>query len=536
MKSEAGVVRASAAVLNPAVPFCKKAALGIAVAAGLGIGCAQADQFKIGEEIDATWSNTIKYSLGSRLSSPNDHNLANANTDDADRNFDRGSIMMNRFDFLSEFNARYQNFGLSLSAAAWYDQAYMSHNDNDSPGTFNPYSVDHDEFTSETKQWAGRNIEVMNAFVSGQFTPGDIPVSVRLGQHTLLWGESLFFTDNGIAAAMAPVDAYKALTVPNTKAQELFLPTKQISGSMLLGNAWTIEGFYQFEWDKTRIPPVGSYMSSVDILDQGGERIIAAPGTYLYHGKDEHPDAGQFGLSARWRPEDLNLDLGFYAIRYNDKTPQVVTELSGGFDPQSGSIGSYHLRYQEKIELYGMSANMTFGQLNVGAEMSYRHGVALRAASNVLDPDVTGDTLHAQLSAIYVGSAGPLWDNVSLAGELAGHKLMRTLRNGDQRDQSLDDIAYGMRGVATFDYYQVTPGLDLQVPIGLGYNFKGESPVAAAFNNYGSNQGGDVSVGIVGIYQQDWKIGLNATHFFGSEGDNYYTGRDFVMASVTRTF
>lgn len=536
MKSEAGLVRTHAAVLNPAVPFFKKAFLGVAVAAGLGMGCAQADQFKIGEEIDATWSNTIKYSLGSRLSSPNDHNLANVNADDADRNFDRGSIMMNRFDFLSEFNARYRNFGLSLSAAAWYDQAYMSHNDNDSPGTFNPYSVDNDEFTSETKRWAGRKIEVMNAFVSGQFTPGDIPVSVRLGQHTLLWGESLFFTDNGVAAAMAPVDAYKALTVPNTKAQELFLPTKQISASMLLGNAWTIEGFYQFEWEKTRIPPVGSYMSSVDILDEGGERIIAAPGTYFYHGKDEDPDAGQFGLSARWRPADLNLDLGFYAIRYNEKTPQVVTELSGGFDPQSGSIGTYHLRYQEKVELYGMSANMTFGQLNVGAEMSYRHGVALRAAGNVLDPDVTGDTLHAQLSAIYVGNAGPLWDNITLAGELAGHKLVKTLRNGDQRDPGLDDLAYGMRGVATFDYYQVTPGLDLQVPIGLGYNFKGESPVAAAFNNYGANQGGDVSVGIVGIYQQDWKIGLNATHFFGSEGDNYYTGRDFVMASVTRTF
>jgi len=331
MKPEAGLVRTPAAVLNPAVPFFKKAVLGIAVAAGLGIGCAQADQFKIGEEIDATWSNTIKYSLGSRLSSPNDHNLANVNADDADRNFDRGSIMMNRFDFLSEFNARYQNFGLSLSAAAWYDQAYMSHNDNDSPGTFNPYSVDNDEFTSETKRWAGRKIEVMNAFVSGQFTPGDIPVSVRLGQHTLLWGESLFFTDNGVAAAMAPVDAYKALTVPNTKAQELFLPTKQISASMLLGNAWTIEGFYQFEWDKTRIPPVGSYMSSVDILDEGGERIIAAPGTYFYHGKDEDPDAGQFGLSARWRPADLNLDLGFYAIRYNEKNTSSRDRIVGWF-------------------------------------------------------------------------------------------------------------------------------------------------------------------------------------------------------------
>ncbi|MNF46387.1 hypothetical protein D3C84_275520 [compost metagenome] len=498
-------------------------------------GTVLAVEFENGD-LKGSWDNTVKYSLGSRISDPSDTNLKNVNADDPEHNFDRGSLMMNRFDWLTELNARYRNYGLSLSAAAWYDDVYNRHNDNNSPGTFNPYSVSNDEFTNQTQKWAGQKIELMNAFVSGQWTPFDVPVSVRLGQHTLLWGESLFFTDNGIAAAMAPVDAYKALSVPNTKAQELFLPTKQISASAMFDGGWTVEGFYQFQWEKTRIPPAGSFLSSVDILDEGGERIIAGPGAYFYRGSDDEPDAPQFGVSLRWRPESLNLDLGLYAIEYDEKTPQVVVSPSGGFDPSNGSIGTYSLRYQERVKLYGISANTTIGQLNIGGEVSYRKDASLRASGDVLDPHVLGDTVHAQISAIYVGNAGVLWDGYSLAGELAGHHLTKITKNKAEFDESLNDTSYGLRGVATFDYYQVSPGLDIQVPVGLGYNFKGESPVSAAFNNYGADHGGDVNIGVVGIYQQDWKLGLNVTHFFGSEDNNYYSGRDFAMVSLTHTF
>ncbi|WLH65196.1 DUF1302 domain-containing protein [Pseudomonas sp. FP2300] len=487
-------------------------------------------------DLKGSWDNTMKYSLGSRLSNPSDTNLKNANADDPEQNFDKGSLIMNRFDWLSELNARYQNYGLSLSAAVWYDDVYNRHNDNNSPGTFNPYSVSNDEFTDDTRKWAGGKVELMNAFVSGQFTPFDVPVSVRLGQHTLLWGESLFFTDNGIASAMAPVDAYKASSVPNTKAQELFLPTKQISASAMFEGGWTVEGFYQFEWEKTRIPPVGAFMSSADILDEGGERIIAGPGAFFYRGKDHDPDGEQFGVSLRWRPQTVNLDLGIYAVQYDEKTPQLVVSPSGGFDPTNGSIGTYSLRYQERVKLYGISANTTVGQLNIGGEISYRENGSLRANTDVLDPHVLGDTVHAQINAIYVGNAGALWDGYSLAGELAGHHLTKITKNKSEYDESLNDTAYGARGTATLSYYQLTPGLDLDVPIGLGYNFKGQSPVSPAFNSYGSDRGGDISVGVVAIYQQDWKLGLNVTHFFGSEDNNYYSGRDFAIASLTHTF
>tara|TARA_R110001583_G_scaffold182192_5_gene339830 strand:- start:2757 stop:4355 length:1599 start_codon:yes stop_codon:yes gene_type:complete len=509
---------------------CARTMLGMAVVTSVLLSTsAYAGRFTLGDEVKGTWNNTLKYSLGVRTSDPNPYALANTNTDDTDNNFEKGSLMMNRGDWLSELTMRYRNFGLSLSGSVLYDDVYNRTNDNDST-TNNAYSVAADEFTDDTKNWSGKRAELLNAYVSGQFTPGDIPVSVRIGRHTMLWGESLFFTDNGIAATMAPVDAAKALSVPNTKAQELFLPVNQITASALLGGGWTVEGFYQLEWEKTRIPPVGSYMSSADMLDFGGERIDAGSGAYFYRSHDNEPNAPQFGVSARWRPADLNLDLGFYAVRYNDKTPQVRVTPSGGFDPATGSIGTYNLEYQENIKLYGISSNSTFGQLNVGSEISYRQGIPLG------ELNVLGDTLHAQMSAIYVGRAGALWDAFSVAGEVAGHQLVKATRNGDQRPDEDDDHALGMRGVMTMDYYQLAPSLDVQVPIGLGYNVAGKSPVAGAFNNYGSHQGGDISLGITGIYQYDWKAGLNYTHFFGAEDQNYYSGRDFLMVSITRTF
>ena len=49
----------------------------------------------------------------------------------------------------------------------------------------------------------GNDAELLNAFVQDRFTVFGLPASVRLGRQTLLWGESLFFANNGIAAGQA---------------------------------------------------------------------------------------------------------------------------------------------------------------------------------------------------------------------------------------------------------------------------------------------------------------------------------------------
>lgn len=541
---------------DPRLRQFERKSIGVGVAAFIALASASAAEIDTGSDLKLRWDNTVKYSIGSRLSNANATNLANVQIDDADRNFSKNSLITNRVDLLSEIDARIGGFGLSISGAAWYDNVYNKSNDNNSPATFNPYSVANNQFTSDVKKLAGRHAEIRNAFVMGQFNPGDSSLTVRAGRHVVLWGESLFFSDNGVAAAMAPVDAYSALGVPSLQAKEVFMPVNQLSGTAVLSDSVTLEGFYQFESRRTRIPPAGTFFSGVDLLDIGGERLIAGPGVYFYRDSDAKPKKKQFGASLKWRPENLGTDFGFYAIRYNDKVPQVyvtpgVAPDGTVFNPAvvnfaRGQIGTYQLSYKEGIQLYGTSVNTTFGDANVGAELSYRRGIPLVSNAPALMPGMAidngnplyavGDTVHFQASTIWVGKKGPFYDGISFAGEIGGHHLVKVTANDAARDTTRDKTALGMRGVATFEYAQVAPGWDLSVPVTVGWNFKGKSPISAAFNTYGSHHGGDLSLGLLAVYRQSIRTALNVTRFTGKEVDNVYRDRSFVTLNVSTSF
>ena len=90
----------------------------------------------------------------------------------------------------------------------------------------------------------------------------------------MLWGESLFFGANGIAAGQAPIDVIKATSVPNTPFKELIRPVNQFSGQIQLRSNLSVAAYYQFEWEENRIPAVGSYFSTSDAVGDGGERLI----------------------------------------------------------------------------------------------------------------------------------------------------------------------------------------------------------------------------------------------------------------------
>jgi hypothetical protein len=91
-------------------------------------GAAQAFDIDTGsDDLRARWDNTVRYNLGSRVEGQDAAILANANADDGDRNFDKGSLVTSRLDLLPEFDLVWQRkYGLRLSAASWYDHAYAN--------------------------------------------------------------------------------------------------------------------------------------------------------------------------------------------------------------------------------------------------------------------------------------------------------------------------------------------------------------------------------------------------------------------------
>lgn len=235
-------------------------------------------------DLTATWDNTLKYSNAWRVNKL-DHKVAvgpgtsnsNPNLDDGDRNFDRG-LISNRLDLLSEFDIKYKDVGARISAASWYDSVYSHHNDNDSPGTANSVSVDHDEFTSDTRHIHEQKTEILDAFVYGSKEIGSTSLSGRLGQFTQIYGESLFFGANGIANAQSTVDLVKLLSVPSSQFKEILMPTKQVSGNWQLTDKVSVGAYYQFEWNKTRRLRQAATSAAPTLWAKGANGCSSQPG------------------------------------------------------------------------------------------------------------------------------------------------------------------------------------------------------------------------------------------------------------------
>jgi hypothetical protein len=329
----------------------------------------------------------------------------------------------------------------------------------------------------------------------------------------------------------------------------------------------TVGAYYQFEWQESRRPAVGSYFSGSDVVGEGGERlIVGAPIiptggalAFFKQGNLEADDNGQFGIQLRFRLGDGETDFGLYAIRYHEKSAQVYIRPSGG-PPNvvTGQLGTYQLVYPEDITAYGVSFSRTLSRVNLAGEISTRVNTPLISTSQTATPGTEADndedplyavgkSLHAQVSALWSVPRTPLFQEASLMAEVAWNRRLEIDKNEEALDPNTDSDALGLRFVFTPTYRQVLPGLDLGVPLGLGYNPQGRSSVVPAFNNSGADKGGDVSLGLNFTYLNTWKANLRYTHYFGSEGtflddtnarsfDMNLKDRDFVSIAISRTF
>ena len=520
-------------------------------------------------DIKMSWDNTFKYSAGWRVRGV-DTNVADnsigpqANTNDGDLNFKNGAMISNRVDWLTEFDLRYKkDFGLRVSGAAWYDEVYNRSNDNAGAlgGVLvNSITARYNEFTDATRNLHGRKAEFRDVFVYGNFAPNDMNVNVKAGQFTQLYGETLFFGYNGIAAAQTPLDLVRALSVPNSQFKEIAMPVKQLSTQIQINPNLSVGAYYQFEWKKNSIPGAGSYFSFADFADAGGESLILGPGAAIRRGQDiKASDSGQGGAQVKFKSGDT--EYGFYAAQFHDKMPQFYARP--GVNAGGGFIGDYVLVYGENIKTYGASFSTLLGEANVAGELSFRNNMPMVASgvTRVLPGDSVsngsdnpaypvGDSMHFNMSAITVMGASPLWQGASFIGEFAYNQRLKVTKNEQWLDPLATKSASAIQLVFQPEYFQVMPGVDIQVPIGLAYGLSGRSSVAGASALMPPKGGGNFSIGIKGDYKKTWQGSLNFTHYFGSSGSvikyntaapelsyqNFHGDRDFISLSIQRTF
>jgi hypothetical protein len=472
------------------------------------------------------------------------------NEDDGDNNFRKG-LVSRRLDLLAELDVAGPGWGGRLSGTAWHDGAYLGRSDYAGTPVFaggaptgavvstsnNLPGQALDEFLPETRRQHGRDGELLDAFFHVKGDIGERRGTLRLGRHTLQWGESLFFGQNGIANAQGPVDIARILSVPGWQFKEVLLPVEQVSGTLQVAEGLQLGAYYQFKWRKSKLPGVGSYFSNQDYV--GGGRVNFGPGVELpvLTGRDNTPgDSGQGGLQLRWSPKGGEYEFGFYAAQYHDKTPSALV-----FDFVNGDV---HVAYAENIRTMGASITSSIGQLNWAMEASVRQNTPLNSdpavlggPSPVLSCDngrdnpcyALGDTAHLQWSGIYVLQPAALWQGGALLGEIAYNHRLKVRRDifalgpgGSNAgigglDPHTTKGAFALRLLFEPSYFQVQPGLDLSVPLSVGYNFGGRSSAVGNFAG-GVSDGGDWSLGLKAKYQSAWNFSLTYNDFFGRAG------------------
>ncbi|NGY04464.1 DUF1302 domain-containing protein [Solimonas terrae] len=432
------------------------------------------------------------------------------NSDDGNRNFDRGSLVNNRISALGELQLNYDNYGAVFSGDAFYDWVYHESNDNDSPDTINKTgSVNH--FTRQARHFDGQRVRLLEAYAFGDWDLADtMHLNLRAGRQLVAWGESLFFS--GIALAQGRADATKAI-VPGAEVKEILLPTNQISLNFGLTSNLSLLGYYKLEFAETEIFPVGDFFSPTDAIGPGGsfvygsvnplalnsctgvltsliagipalgptlgnllgaanvnpdnlcmlnglgETLVDAPPYVIpTRGKDIRPsDYGQYGVGMRYQLDEGVV--GAYYLRYADSNPTV--QLNFGYSS-----------FSDNPLLKGVLTTQLFGQQTpTSYQVKYYGGIDMYALSysTLLGPvNVAGEAsfrhgIDTAAQAIVSGVLTPIFTRADI-GQAQVSAIYAT-----NPGLLFDDIALvgeaGIVHVFNVDKLEARPGL---FPVGDG--------------------------------------------------------------------
>ncbi len=294
-----------------------------------------------------------------------------ANGDLGNLSFDPGQAFSTQFVGLHELDVRYGDFGLFARGFYFYDFTLMD-SDRDWSNPITGTTVDPCR-DSEARDELCRDARMLDFFLYGDFWVGDMPVSIRLGDQVVSWGESTFI-QHGINTTN-PVDVTRA-RAPGSELKEVFIPVGMLYASIGLTDTVSLEGYYQYEYERSLLPVAGSYFATNDFAGEGGsfnniqlgftgnpdidadtlisqlnnigDRIregtlstaAAVPEYLAYPTKvavraksdaahDEASDSGQYGIKLSWFASDLNeTEFGFYHINYHSQRPLVSGNTS----------------------------------------------------------------------------------------------------------------------------------------------------------------------------------------------------------------
>ena len=346
-------------------------------------GAAHAFQFEASDSVKGSLDMQLTLGAGMRMvnqnpnliGDPRINSAANtafsSNGDDGNLNYDKYNLFTTYLKFTPELLLKFPaDFKFMARATMLYD--------------YKATDTQRTELSEAAKNQAARDIQLLDLWVSKDMNIGSQRARIRVGNQVISWGESIFAI-GGINSTNS-LD-FQKLSIPGTQLKEAVIPAPIVSVASGLGHGVNLEAYYQFYWNRNRLPPVGTYFSVADILGKGMQSLYlngnpSSPNFVNFGGLDPVADpafpantivvpfandltpknSGQYGVAMHYKPEGISLDLGVYFMNYHDKMP-VLSALADG---------EAQWKYLEDRKLYGVSANFPVGNWAVGWELSYR--------------------------------------------------------------------------------------------------------------------------------------------------------------------
>jgi hypothetical protein len=311
------------------------------------------------------------------------------NGDDGNLNSKRGDIVSLALKGTHELGLKWGDGWKFLGRGTWVADARVD-NTRTTP------------LSKEAKDLAARNLQLLDLWISRDFSLAGNPTTVKFGNQVVSWGEDIFIL--GGVNSINPLDLRKYHT-PGTQLKEIFRPAPMLYFNTGLSSLVNLEGYYQFRWNGFQFDPVGTFFSGADVVGKGqrpafapssfglcgplavftcgdGARAPILPGANVVPiemADRKPPDSGQWGLAMRLKPKSVDAEFTLYYSRYHDKLPftsfvadaknsSLVTPTS-----QGNLLGlSYFNEYGKDKDLFGLSISTKAGPVAVGAELSYR--------------------------------------------------------------------------------------------------------------------------------------------------------------------
>ncbi len=395
----------------------------------LAAGAASAAEFQLSDDIEGRWG--LGASLGTSVRTTSaDRDLimtgnggrSGSSHDDGNLNFDNGDVFSTIAKVSGEVQLKRGNFGGFVRAKGWYD--YTLENKGVSHGSsangYQPGAKLNDKDFDRLSRFSGAELTDVYGFWSGDV--GSSPLSVKVGQHVVNWGESLFIQGINQFGAVDVAAARR----PGAEVKEILLPIPQISASLGVTDNLSFEGFYQLRWRKNVLDGCGTYWSISDVYNCsdrgvaiGAGPLGAFPDSTLYSspgglpapfgsftnavlqnaGDKEPKDSGQYGLAARYFANSIATEFGAYYVNYHQRSPIVSVLFDASAPGSTFSAANNRIQYvwdwsAENIKVFGLSASTGIAGWSVFGEISHTKDVPvqingldlLRGAANGAGP------------------------------------------------------------------------------------------------------------------------------------------------------